>query len=243
MTWTEAELAILRLPITAAEMEDLMPHRSNMSIRLRRRLLAQEEGFTPVNPRPDYAGLGRLAGAKMRAQEAERKARFILAVVAGALPSHNDVVSRSAYQRWRKSDAAFMAWFDRFKSEAKEARQRIRSAAKAAIAAERNKKRLAVVRATEARAAPMGENHRRSILQCDVFRIASDAIGRRGSPDARDAAISAMVLDLLEGALSAEDAGKHAAKYRTAANSEISFMPLKEVHDSAYSMAQWQEAA
>lgn len=250
MIWTPEELAILRRPITAAEMEELMPHRSNLSIRLRRRLLARAEGFTPVNPDPDYAALGRLAGAKLRAQEIEHKAQFILAVARGALPSYTDVVCRGAYQRWRKTDPSFLAWFDSFKAERSAARQRIRAQARAAIMAERavaraavrTTKRRAVDRATTARAVPMGESHARSIMRCDVFKVASAAIGRMYQ-DARDSAISAMVLDLLDGSLLPEDAARHAAKYRAAARAEISFMPLKDRHEEAYSFSEWRDAA
>lgn len=239
-SWSDAELDVLRLPITAKEMETKLPGRSNMSIRLRRRLLAAEEGFEVVNPTPDFAGLGRASGACRRVTEAERKAEFILAVESGVKPTHVRA-SRSAYQRWREKDPAFASWLDALKAQRRDARERVRAEVRARRAEDRALRREREARQVEARRSTLGEGHARALRQNDVYRIASVAIGPSGNPDVRDSAISAMVLDLLEGSLSVDDAKAQAPRYRSAAKREVSFKPVTEWHDIRHSIQAWLE--
>lgn len=235
MKWSDDELDILRRPITLSEMHALLPHRSEMSLRLRRLRLAEAEGFTVVNPTPDYSSLGKLSGEQRRITEEENKARFILAVSRGKSPTHNEEVARSTYQRWRKAYPEFADWFETFKRERKAERERIRNAA-------RKPRKPRKVKPPKKVHLPMGENLRRSILQCDVYRVAAEAIGNRLQHDARDAAISAMVLDLLEGFITPDECASVASRYRTAANQEIAFKPLSEARESAYSYQVWSES-
>lgn len=235
MIWEPYELDILRRPATAAEMLVLLPHRTNMSIRLRRRLLAKAEGFEPVNAVPDYTALAARGVASRRDKENRNKSAFILAVSNGAVPTHTGIVSRSAYQQWRNKDPEFQQWFDSFKIEKRASRERIRAAAREAI----QRKRTAKKRAETARAAPMGENHGRARMECDVYKVASAAIGRRGGLDICDAAISAMVLDLLEGVIAPEDCKRLAGRYVTGARTELSYKGFDEITDMYVSFESW----
>ena len=216
--WTSAELDVLRRPITAAEMAPHLPGRSNQAIRIRRLQLSREEGFAPVNPKPNHAALGRASAASRRAKEAESRSRFMLAIEAGTKLTQNAVVHPRTYQKWAEKHPEFCAWLSHFRVDP--------------VASRATKARRSL-----ARAVPVGELHRSALLQNDLYRVASEAIGRGYHADA---AISAMVLDLLEGVIAPEDCKLHARKYRGAASGEISNRGFEPKHDAVVSFRHWQ---
>lgn len=245
--WSDVELDILRRPITAEQMRELMPDRSNQAIRLKRNKLVATEGFTPVNPAPDYKALARKSVERRRVAEAERKSQFIMAINAGTSFTYNGIVTRSAYQRWREKDPEFLAWFEGFKHQKRAVRQAIRDKVMRQRQVERSqrdhRRKATRERQAKARATPMGESHRRRLMENDVYRIASQAIGRFGTTETRDAAISAMVLDLLEGIVNPDEATRRASKYRSAARGEISFTRAEDKHDLMASYAAWMDTS
>lgn len=172
------------------------------------------------------------SGVTRRAQAAQRKNDFIHAVTFGASLTHNGVVSRHTYQKWRKADADFNAWLDGHIARMRRAAVERKAAWRAAYDRTEYKSQWKRDNAkrinAQARLArrKRQEFYERSAL--DVFSRANSLIGRNIPQDIRESAISELVLMMLEGH---EPDAKHALRV---ARGEISYN-MVEFNDGLHS--------
>lgn len=178
------------------------------------------------------------SGVTRRAQAAQRKNDFIRAVTFGASLTHNGVVSRHTYQKWRKADADFNAWLDGHIARMRRATAERKAAWRAAYDRTEykaqwkrdNAKRInAQARLARIKRAKFYERSALDgLYELDVFSRANSLIGRNIPQDIRESAISELVLMMLEGH---EPDAKHALRV---ARGEISYN-MVEFNDGLHS--------
>jgi len=238
--WTPAEIAVARSDRPLAEIAHLLPHRSLKAIgqkrlRLPRRVL-------------DMSALGRLSGAARRLVSIETKNRFIMAVSRGALLTQTGIVARSTYLAWSRQDPNFFAWLRGFHESRRAAvasRRQAEADARAARTAERETKQA---KAERRRMVEKAGGLDAALRDCDIYEVASRAVGDVRPAYVRDEAISLMVLDLLEGAVEPDAAKSVARKYISKARGQVSFISAdaprgasgKSIIDQFADTADWQ---
>lgn len=149
------------------------------------------------------------SGEVRRLKTVALKNDFIRAVTYGASLTHNGVVSRHTYQKWRKADADFNAWLaSHIKRMRREAAER-KEAWRKAYDAVRDRNRDYKAQLKYNREWKRGKRDERQkfyessaldgLYEVDVFAKANKLVSRNLPQDIRESAISELVLMMLEG--------------------------------------------